>query len=64
MRENLHEVERPTRSRTHVDFVVEQPLYHAYRFVLLKKKEGWRIDSVKRKNALKHFPWGNVLIGS
>ncbi|TWU44705.1 hypothetical protein Poly51_59740 [Rubripirellula tenax] len=54
-------VEQATRTRTHVDTVQFESC--AYRFVLMKKADGWRIDSIKRQ-----FPsigkWENALIGS
>ena len=59
--ENIVNVEAVTRSRTHVDTKLLRS--HAYRFVLLKKKDGWRIDSVKWRFS-DHKEWENTLIGS
>lgn len=59
--ENIDHVEPATATRTHVDTIQFESC--AYRFVVLKKQNEWRIDSLKRK-----FPvsgeWENTLIGS
>ncbi len=60
-RENLIGVEQATRVRVHVDTAILQ--FHAYRFVLLKKKDGWRIDSMKWRFK-PDGEWENTLIGS
>lgn len=43
--DNIVHVEASGSSRMHVD--TRHLNSHAYRFVLLKKKDGWRIDGVK-----------------
>ncbi len=56
-------VELVTKTRAHVDtkFINDQ----AYRFIVLKKKDGWRVDSIKRRfNLGDDAPWQNCLIGS
>ncbi len=52
-------VEYVTSSRVHVD--TKKLSTSTYRFVLLKKKDGWRIDGVKW---LVRGEWKNTLIGS
>ena len=58
---NIANVETVSRSRVHID--TTQLQWHAYRFVVTRKSDGWRIDSVKWR-----FPdddeWENTLIGS
>ncbi len=61
LRENIASVEQATRSRTYVD--TKQLDFHAYRFAVLKKQDGWRIDSVKWRFR-PDGDWENTLIGS
>lgn len=49
-----------TKSRAHVDTSVLRHL--EYRFVVLKKRDGWRIDSVKCRMP-PTTDWSNTLIG-
>lgn len=58
--EKIDAIEYASSSRVHVD---TKKLSRAttYRFVLLKKKDGWRIDSVKW---LMRGVWKNTLFGS
>ena len=59
--DNIDKAEHVSRSRVQVDTV--QLDFHAYRFVVLKKADGWRVDSVKwRFHA--DGDWKNTLIGS
>lgn len=57
----LAAVEYPSTNRAHVDTV--QLSLVAYRFVLLRKADGWRIDGVKRRFG-PDDEWKNTLIGS
>lgn len=59
--ENIAKVEVVNKSRVHVDTI--QLDFHAYRFVVLRKADGWRIDSVKWRTK-KDTDWRNTLIGS
>jgi hypothetical protein len=59
--DNIASVEQMSHSRTHVDTTHLDR--HAYRFVLLKKQDGWRIDSVKWRFGPDE-EWENTLIGS
>ncbi len=52
-------VEYVKSNRAHVD--TKKLLKAAYRFVVVKKEDGWRIDSVKW---LMRGEWKNTLIGS
>ncbi len=55
--------ENPSKSRTHIDVKCPRLIY---RFVVLKKQDGWRIDSIKWKsNWTGHETenWQNGLIG-
>jgi hypothetical protein len=58
---NIVNIEVVTRTRTHVD--TRQLDWRAYRFVILKKSDGWRIDSVTWRSA-DDDEWENTLIGS
>jgi len=58
---NISNVEQITRTRAYVDTNKLQG--NAYRFVVLKKKDGWRIDSVKWRFS-DNDEWKNTLIGS
>lgn len=60
IRENIESTEQATRTRVHVDTAMLD--FHAYRFVLLKKKDGWRLDSIKWKFK-EAGEWENTLIG-
>ncbi len=53
-------VEFVTKSRAHVDTKVLRLL--EYRFVVLKKSDGWRIDSMKCRMP-PNTDWSNTLIG-
>lgn len=59
--DNIEKTEQVSRSRVHVDTV--QLDLHAYRFVVLKKTDGWRVDSVKWRFR-PDGDWENTLIGS
>lgn len=58
---SIENVEQVTKTRAHVDTM--QLDSQAYRFVVLKKKDGWRIDGVKWRFA-PDGDWENTLIGS
>jgi len=58
---NIANVEPVTRTRTHVD--TKQLQRCAYRFVVLKKTDGFRIDSVKSRFS-SDDEWESTLIGS
>lgn len=60
-KKTIASVEEVTRSRIYVD--TTQLDFHAYRFVLLKKRDGWRIDGVKWRFR-PDGEWENTLIGS
>jgi hypothetical protein len=57
---SIEGVEMATKSRSHVDTKALRGL--RYRFVVLKKSDGWRIDSLKRWSDFKER-WENTLIG-
>ncbi|MDX1928400.1 MAG: NTF2 fold immunity protein [Pirellulaceae bacterium] len=57
--ENIDIVESVSSSRVHVD--TKKLSKAAYRFVVLKKKDGWRIESVKWRM---RSGWQNTLFGS
>jgi hypothetical protein len=59
--DSIVHVEASGSSRMHVD--TGQLSSHAYRFVLLKKKDGWRIDGIKWR-FVSDDVWENTLIGS
>ena len=58
---NIVNVEAVSHSRVHVD--TNQLEWHAYRFVVIKKSDGWRIDGVKWRSS-DDEEWENTLIGS
>lgn len=58
---NIVNVETVSRSRVHVE--TNQLQWHAYRFVVIKKSDGWRIDGVKWRSS-DDGQWENTLIGS
>ena len=57
---NIANVEEVTRTRMHVDTKYRN--YKAYRFIVLKKKDGWRIDDVKWK-IRKTSDWAATVLG-
>lgn len=57
--ERIVAVELVAKSRAHVD---AQALDFLYRFVVLKKRDGWRIDSLKYRLP-PNTEWINTLIG-
>lgn len=61
IQENIASVREIDRSRVYVDTKFLDG--RAYRFVVIKKKDGWRIDSVKRRFE-GQGEWENTLIGS
>ena len=58
--EKIETVELVTKSRAHVDTKKLRSL--EYRFVVLKKTDGWRIDSLKCRMP-PITEWSNTLIG-
>lgn len=58
--ERIAGVEEVTKSKAHVDTAVLRLL--EYRFVVLKKRDGWRIDSMKSRMP-PDTVWTNTLIG-
>lgn len=58
--ERIAAVELVTKSRVHVDTKVLKSL--EYRFVVLKKRDGWRIESLKCRMP-PNTGWDNTLIG-
>lgn len=58
---NLGPVEYVTTKRAYVDMV--SLMSKIYRFILMKKADGWRIDSVKWRFGPAE-DWENTLIGS
>lgn len=61
IKENIASVQEINRSRVYVDTNFLDG--RAYRFVVLKKKDGWRIDSVKWRFEAQG-EWESTLIGS
>jgi hypothetical protein len=58
--EKIAAVELVTKSRAHVDTKVLK--IFEYRFVVLKKRDGWRIDSLKCRMP-PNTEWENTLLG-
>ncbi|MDY3557393.1 RhsIA family immunity protein [Gemmata sp. JC717] len=58
--EKIDAVHMVTKSKAHVDTKVLKFL--EYRFVVLKKRDGWRIDSLKCRMP-PSTEWNNTLIG-
>ena len=58
--DNIFNVAVASKNRVHVDV---KCTFKNYRFVVVRKKDGWRIDSIKW-NVTMDSPWKNGLIGS
>ncbi len=58
--EKIVSVQLVTKSRAHVD--TKTLKFLEYRFVVLKKRDGWRIDSLKCRMP-PNAEWNNTLIG-
>jgi hypothetical protein len=58
--DKILKVELVSKSRAHVDTTKLRLL--EYRFVVLKKRDGWRIDSLKCRTP-PNVEWSNTLIG-